>query len=463
MKKFGSFIFNQFFLKLIGNIIINNMKIMLKIKSLHKTSSRSIVTKYNDHFSKSRLLSIEFSLKQIMWRHPSCYDLKEVDQKLCDVIFESNPKLFEYIPGSLITKKMIDVVSNEHPHLLNRIDIGDKIDSAYYKNYTLVVHTLINIVSNNSLLFEIVPIKYQDLVFQKLDVNLQKKIKSYKITNNIDEWIKKSIDHYINLLEGVEETWNPTLWKTAKFIKLDHEFKKHQFKFNYLIINSVNIDKNLSDVIIKHGGSYRISTISEKFITKKAIDDNITKYPESVLCWNIPETYLYKVLKQILEKDIHCVHRMSKYQLSKLTLEDFIDIVKKKPYAINCVPDKWKLLVLESQNDKFYNLNTLENFHNLILPSNWFNKYFGHIKIYDIRNDKGNKLKGFYIQSRGDNCGIPDGSGDYKIPKNSLTWDPEWLTKMCNINSYTSNICKIPDNCTIEILPNISSVEIKNE
>ena len=431
---------------------------LTKFKSLHKTSSRCMmVTKYDDHFSKSRLLSIEFSLKQSMWRHPSCIDLKEVDQKLCDVIFDCNSKLFEYIPGSLITKRMIDVVSNKHPHLLNRID------HSYHKDYTLVLHTLINIVSNNPLLFEVVPIKYKDLVFQKLNINLQKKIKASKVTNNIDEWIKKSIDNYITLLEEVEKTWNPSLWKTAKFIELDYEFQKHQFKFNYLIINSVDVDKNLCDAIIQHGGASRISTIPSQFITKRAIDDNITRYPESVLCWNIPETYLYKVLKQILKKDIHCVHRMSKSQLSKLTSEDFIDIVKKKPYAINCVPDKWKLLVLESQNDKFYNLNTLENFDNLVLPSSWFNKYFGHIQLYDVRNDKGNKLKGFYIQSRGDNCGIPDGSGDYKIPEDSLTWDPKWLTKMCNIDSYKANISKIPDDCMIEILPSISSVEIKNE
>lgn len=92
-----------------------------------------------------------------------------------------------------------------------------------------------------------------------------------------------------------------------------------------------------------------------------------------------------------------------------------------------------------------------------------FNKYFGHIELYDVRNSKGNKLKGFYIKSRGDNCGIPDGSGDYIIPKNSLTWDHKWLTEKCDVDSYTFKVTKISDDCMVEILPNISSVAIKNE
>lgn len=322
---------------------------LTKFRNLHKMKLGlrfKIVTEYNDHHSKSRLLSIEFSLKQSMWRHPSCINLNQVDQKLCDVIFDSNPKLFEYIPGPLITKRMIDIISDEHPHLLNRIDYS------YHKDVTLVLHTLVNVVSNNPLLFQIVPVKYQDLVFQKLDIDVQKKIKTSDITN--DEWITKQVNKYINLLEGSEEVWNPSLWKTQKFIELETEFKKFEFKYNVLIINSVDIDKNLCDAIIQHAGAGRISTIPSQFITKQAIDDNIVKYPESVLRWNIPEKYLYKYLKQILKNDIHCIHRMSKMQLSKLTLKDFIKIVKKKPYAINCVPDNLKLQVLESQNNKFF-------------------------------------------------------------------------------------------------------------
>lgn len=155
-----------------------------------------------------------------------------------------------------------------------------------------------------------------------------------------------------------------------------------------------------------------------------------------------------------LEKDPMQLFKMDNSSLKNISFHSYKRLVSIRPFVIIGVPDHWKQEILESQQPDFYTEKTLDDFYNVNLTSDFFNKYFGHIKLYEVFTVKLKRIHCF-------NKKISDSQTEYRyIPENSLTWYPDRIARQHNLQSYVIKEVRLPDNKKIKIDPLIWSVII---
>ena len=414
---------------------------------------------FDDHHERGRYFNLEFKIKQLIWNDAGSIKIKNGDQELCTSLVNFNPRLFEYIPRYLVTKPMASTVRKKYPKLLDRIDIYDKIDEPI-KTFNdennglspVVLSMFRNLVSNNKLLYNMVPIKYQKFI------PIPQNISIYKIKN-------KDTEIQINdcVLELEKIKYQQELWGTNEFLEKEEKFPNFKHTRGEIIINSKHVNKKLCELLVNIY-YYNIQIIPKKFITKKMIKLVMDKYPECIADMTIPNKYIKETVKSLLEKNLGLMERMNEEDRSHIEFEGFKEYIGTRPFAIYLVPEKWKMEVLQSQDSGFYTKDTLGKLYDLVMTGDFFNKYFGHIGLYEVYNrSNGKRLLDYYVEP------YPDydpwyGTGcHYAVPENSLTWDANRLAYYHKVADYYTKEIKLPANKKIKISPSIDSVIILNE
>jgi hypothetical protein len=142
---------------------------------------------------------------------------------------------------------------------------------------------------------------------------------------------------------------------------------------------------------------------------------------------DIPAKYRASVLQRIVEIDPVLFARLSSEQIAEFPVSVLKTVFSKFPYSITLIPDELKLEVLTSQDTSFYTKDVLRSLHDIEISGHIYNQLFGHIELYTTFDSYGMRIKGYTIESRADNYGLPDGSGIYHIPENAYTWNPSLL------------------------------------
>lgn len=396
----------------------------------------------NHYYKKDYLLTLFFDLKKYIWHYPYCIKINNPDQILCNRLVNHNPDLFEYISRHNITNKMLSIVSRKKSFLLDRLDLNDNImklkKHSNNKNDELspiAICAFREVVRNNEQLIHTVHPRYAKLILPNTSIP-NTSITNTSITNtsipNIKNSIYKSIEQVINILEY------------EKVIPKAYNYNKD----NSIVINKKHINQELCTFLFDYDNSF-IEQIPIEYVTQYMILSALKKnvYDYFIIKANIPRKYIRTTINVILERNPELVEYMNNKQLKVIKLKKFISLIKINPSFIKYVPNKWKTTVLRLQESDFYSKKNLNKLDSIILPSDFFIKYFGHITMYEVYDMKMNRI-----------TNLQNGSKYFKLSDTSLTWDPDWIANKNNLNPYAIKEYTIPSKIKIQIKSEIKSV-----